>query len=811
MKGFTKYIYILIVLITVGCSEQILQTCLEEPDIEFKFKASTKELSGDSSLLKVAEDANFTVLHKNYQTGNYNELAKLQSDLLGEAAFPVPNSGCGISSVKVKVGYDLYFLEEEYDFLCCDTSFAFVFENDSLPENVISLDCNSLDTMLNKKLTNELGGCVAIGSSEAVFDNSRFIYIRATDSMRINVNSLFELELPFYANVSSDADANGWITIGGAAEQSFTIGFLANTEIDGVFNTSLVLPVECLDGSENTGNISINLATEICSGGCNCPFASDNSIFEIQHITGDILPGETVNYNNNSLFQIDNNLLTASCLMEVEDIRRYPSGKTANEITAEDEAVYDWILETELLIGEQFTIGDEFMVDLVFSPTNQGILIDTFEVVVNIVDNTGNILDDQCSFLIEVTGKTCVAPVPEIVINNFYDARVVNSGVVTDTLQFGSVQSFSESDFISQELDSKLENLCPTIEFNQDKVSYQIKFPDGGEDYCSNMILVLNENVIGANNDAVFFESNYDLNSNVTLSQNSSLQFNVTFNAPDVVSHLRSGHPDEYKIEYEIVALTATKDTIAVQKIDLASSVFSTLAEVSEPQLMRSFSQVSDLQSNPSYQAFKIDELNVYYDYYGKVDNLNPQQGNIDFASDPVLPSTYHSFIFDVDEPTNKTKLQTPKLYLVKNDLNKFRKITSFPVAQYASSDAFSDDLDNLIEKIYTNSTFTSDATPSTTFQFTSNANTFNWSPSVEAEQMTLGNGVELALGGVYIIWNPYADKNEDMDIDGDTYNNYCDVALLYIDGISDGSGTTTHTGYVGFYVAFPLGLVKNK
>ena len=85
------------------------------------------------------------------------------------------------------------------------------------------------------------------------------------------------------------------------------------------------------------------------------------------------------------------------------------------------------------------------------------------------------------------------------------------------------------------------------------------------------------------------------------------------------------------------------------------------------------------------------------------------------------------------------------------------------------------------------------------------------WSPSKSAAQLNpwsvlpgKQNGIDLVVGGVYILWDPTGQIVTEM-INGVPYNSLCKVALLYIDGVNKGDGTNHNISNVSFLIAYPI------
>jgi hypothetical protein len=229
---------------------------------------------------------------------------------------------------------------------------------------------------------------------------------------------------------------------------------------------------------------------------------------------------------------------------------------------------------------------------------------------------------------------------------------------------------------------------------------------------------------------------------------------------------------------------------------------------------MKAFSQVSDKEPEPAYQVYKIDTYDEVYNYFGKIDYLSLSINHVDFTTIPPSPQSNHAFYFEVEQPQNVNLRQIPKLFLVKNsgkpDFNKFSRVTEKPVANYSSNGDFSADLDNLIDHVFKAGTFTSLGNPPNySFEF-SDGDSYGWEPYRSADEMALdGIGVDINLGDVFVIWNPDG-MSESFTSGSTTYSSYCDVAFLYIDGLSDGNSTNHNVGFVSFYVAYPLSVIEN-
>ncbi len=311
--------------------------------------------------------------------------------------------------------------------------------------------------------------------------------------------------------------------------------------------------------------------------------------------------------------------------------------------------------------------------------------------------------------------------------------------------------------------------------------------------------------------DANFFELNQAA---LSLSNELPELVQVKFNTPDIQSHITSMHPSLYKASIMLQATDNKGNAICSQEIKVETEVKENSIKFSEPTQMMAFSQISDKSPEPAYMAYRIDAYNLVGMYYGSKDNLKPELGQVDTLAEPHAPTgnVAHSFFFEVNEPKNITLPQKPEnLCLVNSLSNGYTHISSKPVARYGNPSEFKNDIQNLVNTVFKTGSFTSRGnSPTNQFQFTSSVSEFYWEPYTTAAEMSLDKAkrIKIAKGDVYVIWNRQGGRSS-FDFNNISFNSYCEVAFLYIDGIMDGADISSEIGIVSFYVAYPLSTIR--
>jgi hypothetical protein len=708
----------------------------------------------------------------------------------------------GIPNVKVHGLLDLRRAADSILYVCCDTSFMLEFKYDCNEISEVIVNCDNLDTTLNLNLTNTFGGKILLGTPETDIAGNRF-QLNPTENITVNVNEAKALNGDFRAVVSLSADNNGNVELG-SGKQPLVIDFFVKTDKIGVFNKTINLQTTCATG-EN-GNIEINLTSEITDNDCTCPFSSSDEVVEelFPPQANSVLLGTTSEDCRNEIINATDFSLGEGCYMVIDSVVRFKSPVDAT-ILEESGIQHEWLMAPQNFPIELRNGVPTFSMSTTFTPNQVGESItDTFNVYVSINNATGS-NKDACSFLVSYSGDCCNNNIcPSITKMNILEANLANGvdGTIIRKLDFGEKIQMGLGNLIIQELNGLMGTLCTSFLGDNEYVSYAISLPESDTIInCSDVSISIDKLVDGPTDDLQYFSL---INNSSSIKEGGTSIFSVQFITPDVKTYISSGHGSVYKAKL-IIRASDDFGEICSQQIDLEANVSSKNFKISKSTNMKAFSQVSDKELNPSYAAYKIDEYNALYQYYGQQDKLDPDRGSVNINTNPPTPDTDHSFFFEVDQPTNLTLRQIPKLYLVNTDENKYSMVSSQPIARYNNNTDFTNDLDILMQDVF-NSNFQSRGNaPNTSFSFNSSATEIMWTPSISAAQLAgAGNGLNIQLGEVYVIWNPVG-NHEMFSSSGNTYNNYCDVAFLYIEGMSDGTGSTHNIGNVTFYVVYPL------
>lgn len=798
---------IVLALFMHTCVEEVNYPCDDSADLTFTINGSFIAQCGNTQVTEPASNAFVVVTHFNIKTQKTDTLLQSTLDSQGSIDLIVPNSGCGISNLKVTGSYKSIMWQDSIGFACCDTTLNMQFTQDCDEALEQQLTCNNLDQNFTINLANRYKNCIIEGSPDSEIKWNSISFVAETD-IQLDVSKLKNLAGKFSATFTPNPAGN---TLQLASGQEFTATFLVETDETGTFSEKINIPVTCTS-NQGSGIIAIDINAEICDDGCLCPFNTNgNTEFNVDKSSDGVIVGTTTSHNNESIFTIDGNMLADGCTMRITDIQRYPTNSNpATSIFASHESVFDWTLTSPTAYPVELDMNDEFRLSSEFSPSRSGLSVDTFEVFTEVYNSVGA-LKDQCSFQVIMTGRGCVNVCPVVKINSFAPSELLSStNTFIRKINLGEQIAMDSGDKIKQKMTGSLGSLCAGMGALPEKVAYGFKLdlaPD--EEVCSNINITFNVLQDGTIDDRTFFELSPNT---ISLSNIGSESVIATFSPPTISTHLQSGHASTYRVRILAEASTSNGVVLCTQEIKLDAEVNETSLQVSEPRLMKAFSQISDKDNSPAYQAYDIVTYNQQFNYYGKVDNLNPVLGHINTSSVPMQPNSGHAFFFDVDEPTNKTLRQMPKLYLVNNNWNIYKQITKYPVAYYPRNDDFKNDMKNLVQRVFTPGNFSSyNTSPIHTFNFSALSSGPMWSNSTHASEMNAyGTGIPLEVGGVYIIWAPEDNPASSINVGADTYTSYCNVAFLYIDAISDGSGTNHHIGNVSFYVVYPLSIVKN-
>lgn len=796
-----------VVFLHSACTEVVTDPCANNSNITIKIKGKNFETCEGITQEYPAPDASITIIHYDVGGSSIDTLISSFLNSSGELEYTIPNSQCGINNIKLVAVNNSSYFEDSIDFMCCDTTYVFSFERDCEESPETEIACETINETIDVKLANLYKGCLMVGASQAdIRWNS--VSVNTSDEIRVDVSEVLALEDKFFANISPEPDDNGDVYLNA---NELNISFFVETDEVGVFDTQLSLPTICTDGSgnEHTGQVLVNLTAEICEDGCVCPFSNDGEVNKtIDRSAYPVSVGSTMDYSSESIFTVRDGMLDSDCYLIITSVDRFNSSEPATSFSE----AHDWIITTpDELVGQQIRLYDTFNMSAEFEPEKSGESIDTFEIFVDVYNRVDE-LKESCSFIVEYKGAGCENVCPEITKMNSLTADFVDpaNGDILQNLKWGDKVQMGTGNTINQRMSGNLGNMCRGVITGSETVSYLINVADN-EDVLTCSDVNINYQIVdnGNTGDRAFFSVIDDF---MMLGSGGNGIMSIRFHTPDAKAHIQSNHDDVYKARLIIEATNTSGEFICSQTVDLSAQVYQNTVSVSEPMSMKAFSQVSDKEPESAYQVYKIDIYDEDYNYFGKIDNLS--MNHIDYTTTPPSPQSNHSFYFEVAQPQNTILRQYPKLFLVKYngklDYNRFTRVTEKPVANYSSNGDFSSDLDNLIDHVFNEGAFTSlGNAPTYNFQF-SEGESYGWEPFRTAEQMALdGIGVDIKLGDVFIIWNPNGTA-ESFTSGGNTFSSYCDVAFLYIDGLSDGTNTNHNIGFVSFYVAYPLSVIQN-
>jgi len=799
LKKILPSLFILLGLLLLWrCEEEIISPNKNGSDVNLHISGNKLNACKGDTVRTKASYAQFAFVSKNGD--KLDTLFQGKLDVNGEWDTLYNIELLGIPNVQVHGLLDLRTAIDSVFYVCCDTSFVLNFLYDCNEVSEVKVDCENLDDTINLDLTNRFGGKILLGTPEADIAGNRF-QLSPTENVTVNINEINTLAGDFSKKISSSADNNGNIELG-IGKQPLVIDFFVKTDKVGVFTKTINLLTTCSTGE--TGNITINLTSEITDNNCSCPFSSDNKVVkEFYPFSQSISEGETSPISVNEIINLNDFSLGEGCYLVVDSVVRYNSSVAATFL--EQAGIqHEWKMAAQNFPIELRNGTTILSMSTTFTPNQVGESTDTFSVNVSIRNSLGE-TKDACSFLISYTGNSCNDNIcPSITKLNDLPADLINgtNGTVIRGLTFGSKMEMGSGDRIRQTMNGLMGTLCTSFIGDNQIVTYVVNLPEIDSIVpCSQVNISVDKLADGTLDDTGYFKL---INSNSTIEEGGVASFSVQFLTPDVKTYISSGHSSVYKAKL-IVHATDNTGEICSQQIDLEANVSSKNYKISKSTNMKSFSQVSDKESNPSYAVYDIELYNPFYQYYGQQDKLDPDRGSVNIYSTPPTPNTGHSFFFEVDEPNNLALRQIPKLYLVNTDGNKYSMITSQPIARYNNNTEFNNDLDVLMQDVFNPSFQSKGNAPNTSFLFNSSETEIMWTPSLSAVQTAgAGNGLSVQMGEVYVLWNPQG-NHEMFSSGGSTYNNYCDVAFLYIEEISDGDGSAHNIGNVTFYVVYPL------
>ncbi len=741
----------------------------------------------------------------------------------GKYTFIPKNSGCGINNLYFSVTYSetstgipIYQRTNVQDYLCCDDNFDFEF-NEFMSDMIeIPLDCDALNHNIQVNITNKQGVCIPIGSEISALSRNKMATTEL-DNIVIDISPLLDMENGFWVDSRSgihpQPDEEGKVFLN---NQIFSITFGVETAVDSLYQAEVKLPISCInENGEATqnGEISISFTADVCdnSVSCSCPIGN-NEIFpvnlrDIKIVSTSKRGGE--NFSSGKLGNLIDVDLADGCKLFVNKIVRYKASKDA--YNSNDEA---WnIVEPKLPM--QIVDFYDFEILANFEPNSVDEYNETFEVLLS-VHNEDDTDIKECSFLITFKGKGCVDVCATIRINE------KEPGYLYYT-EDESMQNFSANDIFS--FDEKTEihqkmavglanNTCFNVGGDVKTLSYTILFPDDIEDFCLNHSISISKlSTIG---DEQYFDIEHIYKE--PFYKGNNIDMNVNFYPPTVQQLVNRNRDENFTGRFKVDIISSDDRIVCSQIIQIDAQVNQVDFSESEQQVMHSFSQISELDTRPAYRVYQIgyersDKL------FGRVVSLkqyNEETGRTDVIVDEITGqsspgnSENAAFYFEVDDPndTDFNNQQLPKLYLVDNMANRFNYITRIPVEYYSNADDFRDNRQDLIRKMFSSMGFISPFN-STNFSFSPNDLMGRlWNNSLHKSHFTPGNGIELELGGVYILWNSNTSRLSGLV--NDVFGGYCDVALLYITEIEHGKGINTHhISSVSFVVGYPLEIIK--
>lgn len=808
-------IYIAIILsgillfLTYSCEEKFNDPYENLDNIHLVIQCNYIEECGGSLDTIAAAGADIIILHHNRNTGSTDTLSVETMDSRGILKHQLPDSKGGISNVSFLINYKSFLFSSHMDYLCCDSVFVLEFQRSCDEVFKSEVGCENLNQKFDIDISNKHGDCLVIGTPNDEMRNNSFTIISA-DPIEIDMNPLLALRGDFTANISPAPNAQGIVRLN--ENSSLFVTVFTNTSQAGSYQEVIELPVKCVqeEDADGAGIITVEIKAEVCEDVCICPFDTDGKSTYNVDMTNDPLKIHlSKDYDNHFIFKVNSEMLDQSCYFMIKEIKRVGSNLPINTVNLQ----YNWKITSDD-INKSFYINDLFSLSLTFSPTKTGEIEEEFEVITEVYNKYGELSESNCTFIVNLKGFGCEDVCPLITKTNYLPAELVDavSSNVVGNFQHNDKITMSNDFIINQSMEGLLSSTCwPNLKL--DLINYSVSIPNRDDlELCQDIDIELFIQDDGITNDRDFFSASWSLTATRITSlskQSKSKDFNIGFNPPSNKIHIQSGHDSIYKCKV-IIQASDSYGVICSQEIKIEASVNAGSIKMSETQSMKAFSQVSDKESNPSYQAYKIDYYNETYWYHGQIDNLKPVLGHVNMQVTPPAPITNHSFYFEVDNPTNLLLRQMPKLYLVNSELNKYNQITSLPVARYNSNIEFSADLQDLVNTVFKTGTFTSRGVVSNSFLHDISNGTIEWTPSMSAQQMfSSKSGVDINLGDVFIVWNSEG-SIDSFESGSFNYSTYCEVAFIYIDGISDGAGTQHHIGNVSFVVAYPLNVVKN-
>lgn len=804
-----------ILLVSYQCAEEFQSPYKDNENVELTVKGIIVTECGGIKDTAFAQGANILILQKNKKSG---EMDTLGNEVLNDAGllelFEIADSKMGASNLTLQLNYRSYAPQYQVlEYMCCDDTVVFVYDGGSCNDPVISeISCDTLDLVLpDVKITNTTGGCLKVGTDiAAMSNNKREIPNLGENTISVDLTPVLASSANrFYANASPKPDGNGRTTL--SSGQTLYLDFFVKTTAEGAFDTTFVLANTCIDslGNSHSGTIRVKVSAEICPEDvCNCPFNADPAKPDLIDKTSiGIEMGTSRDFNNETIFTLTSDVLGEGCYLKVVELKRYLSTDPVASISASNEARHDWTLTSSSDLNQQYKAGNTFQLSARFAPDQSGTSADTFEIR-TVVYNENNVANDTCSRYVVFEGFGCGTICPQITKFNYLDA--VKNGT---NLKFGASFVFNQTEPVTQSMSGVLGSLCFNVTNNEEPVLYKVEIPKtAGVELCQPAELSLKLQSNGQAGDLNYFTVVWtsSLGSKVYLDEEESTYLGIIFNPPGISDHIQSNHDSIYSARLII----ETGISGCSQEIVLNAVVKQNNVKISDPFAMFAFSQISTGQSDPAYMVYDIDLDNGKY--YGGVINLKLEYNQVNVDEVPHVPSTTvnENFFFEVNDPTNValSGAQVPEnLSLVNSPGNNYSCITSQPVAYFNNVNEFKSKMNELVNTVFKVGNFMPVGIASASPFTFSVSGGVSWTPRTTALEMSVDKSKRLKVqpGEVYLLWNPGSNPLSIVG-GGSTYSNYCEVAFIYINGLSNGSGDQDKIGKVSFYMAYPLNIVKN-
>ncbi|MCF8357961.1 MAG: hypothetical protein K9H26_04330 [Prolixibacteraceae bacterium] len=752
-------------------------------------------------------------------------LAQGSLDSNGSFIFEPANSECGISDIYIVAtfentsnGVPIYRQTNNLGYLCCDTEVNFDFNEYFEDTKKVDLSCENIDTLITLSFTNNLGACVPMESGVSdIYGNK--ITINASGRLLFDITDLLTPKNSIWVNASMginpQPDENGMIEI---EDTSLYITFGTETAIDTTYNATFNIPVSCIDVNGNEhggGEVTIVIEAEICDNSvkCICPVGGNEIYPEMLSIiySTSLNNSDGDNFTSGELGQIIDINLAEGCRLFVERIQRFEDEYA--DAYGNPNKAWNIVQPAETGLPLSLNSFDGFEIAANFSPDSAKNYNETFEVVLSVQNDDGS-ETEECSFRLTFRGKGCNDFCPVMIATKKAELENKGTGETIDIAPLDTV-TFDENWTLNEKMaNSQLRNSCFNLGGNPVLSSFVITMPQGITEYCEGAYVNIYKQNTGG--DQQYFSDISIFNE--ALNTFGAIPLEIFFTPPHVNEHINSGHGSIYRGSFMVEAYSFDNRLICSQEINLEAEVKQVEISETEHEPLFAFSQISESKTTAYYDVYKLG-YDPNDEKYGRKINLKrytDEGGEYQVQSignrlvpSPDAPGTFY---FEVDEPwdTDYGNQQIPKLYLVNSTLNRFSYITEVPVDTLLTPDGFSTRREEIIRKIFDVNGFMS---YDNAVRFTFNPNEINgefWNNSRNKSGFSFTNGIDLVLGGVYIIWNP--NTNREQGLTNDVYGGLCDVALLYISGFDHGKNTDNllHLALVKYEVGYPLTIVTD-